>query len=390
MPIPLLDLKAQYRQIRQDVEAVLLKTAEEQLFILGPEVQRLEHSIAEYVGSEHAIGVSSGTDALLLSLMALGIGPGDGVILPTFSFFATAGVVSRLHATPVFVDIDPVTYNIDPAAMARAYEKYNGTLNIKAIIPVHLFGQSADMHAIMSFASAHGLHVIEDAAQAIGTAYRDGRRVGSIGTAGCFSFFPSKNLGAFGDGGIITTNDDELAQRMRLMRVHGAERYYYHEMIGGNFRLDALQAAVLNIKLPYLDSWHEGRRRNAARYNELLATLPDVLTPVVVYEDERVEAGIENATGVGEDGALRFAHIYNQYCVRVPDRDAVMKRFAERSIGCAVYYPVPFHAQKCFTGIPSCGDAFPVADDVCRDILALPVYPEMTTEMQDVVVAALA
>jgi dTDP-4-amino-4,6-dideoxygalactose transaminase len=310
MPIPLLDLKAQYQSIKQQIEPMLLTAAEEQMFILGPEVEKLEKNIADYIGAQHAVGVSSGTDALLLALMALDIGPGDGVILPTFSFFATAGVVSRLHATPIFVDIDPVTYNIDPTAIAQAYGKYSGTLNIKAVIPVHLYGQSADMDPIMSFAAAHGLHVIEDAAQAIGTAYRDGRRAGSIGTAGCFSFFPSKNLGAFGDGGIITTNDGELAQRMRLLRVHGAEKRYYHEMIGGNFRIDALQAAVLNIKLPYLDGWHEARRRNAARYNTLLADHSTVRTPVAVYDQVRIEKRRWYVARCGRRRHVCVTHIY--------------------------------------------------------------------------------
>lgn len=373
MNVPLLDLKAQYQQIKHEIEPVLLRVAESQYFILGPDVTELEKNIANYVGTKHAIGVSSGTDALLLAMMALGIGPGDGVIVPTFSFFATAGVVARLNAVPIFVEVNRTSYNIEPLAIINAWEKYKDTVNIKAIVPVHLFGQSADMDPIMAFANEHGIAVIEDAAQAIGTQYRDGRRVGSIGTIGCFSFFPSKNLGAFGDGGIVTTNDDELAKRMELMRVHGAEKRYYHEMIGGNFRLDALQAAVLNVKLPHLDGWHEARRKNAAYYNEKFreAGVVDngsVILPTSFYEHERNET-------------LRFPHIYNQYCIRVQNRDGLMEHLTANGIGNAVYYPVPFHEQKCFEGVPSCGDAFPVSDEICQTIVALPVYPELTEEM---------
>jgi dTDP-4-amino-4,6-dideoxygalactose transaminase len=375
MNVPLLDLKAQYQQIKSEIEPVLLRVAESQYFILGPDVTELEKNIAAYVGASHAIGVSSGTDALLLALMALDIGPGDGVIVPTFSFFATAGVVSRLNATPIFVDIDKRSYNLAPELLEEAFEKYRHSVNIKAIIPVHLFGQAADMDRIMAFADRHGLSVIEDAAQAIGTEYSDGRKVGSIGTAGCFSFFPSKNLGAFGDGGIITTNDAELAKRMELLRVHGAEKRYFHEMIGGNFRLDALQAAVLNIKLPYLDDWHDGRRKNAALYNMLFANAGvidsgKVTIPASVHEPHRV----------------RHPHIYNQYCIRVNNRDGLMEHLTVHGIGCAIYYPVPFHRQKCFADLPGSADSFPVADEVCNDILALPVYPELTKEMIEEVV----
>ncbi len=370
MQVPLLDLKAQYQQIKHEIEPVLLRVAESQYFILGPDVIALEKNIAEYVGTSHAIGVSSGTDALLLALMALGIGPGDGVIVPTFSFFATAGVVSRLNATPIFVDIDPVTYNISPATLESAYQKYSGTVKIKAIVPVHLFGQSADMDPIMDFANEHGMYVIEDAAQAIGTQYKDGRRVGSIGTVGCFSFFPSKNLGAFGDGGVITTNDPDLAKRIELLRMHGAEKRYYHDMIGGNFRIDALQAAVLNVKLPYLNNWHEARRKNAALYNTLFTR-----AGVVDSGNVKLPASVYEAPG------LQHPHIYNQYCIRVENRDGLTDHLTAAGIGNAVYYPVPFHEQKCFADLPSCADAFPVSDEVCKTIIALPVYPELTEEM---------
>jgi dTDP-4-amino-4,6-dideoxygalactose transaminase len=388
MSVPLLDLKAQYEKIKHEIEPVLLRVADSQYFILGPDVTALEENIAAYVGAKHAIGVSSGTDALLLAMMALEIGAGDGVIVPTFSFFATAGAVSRLGATPIFVDIDPATYNIAPAAIAEAYEKYKSTVTIKAIIPVHLFGQSADMDPIMDFASAHNLYVIEDAAQAIGTQYKDGRRVGSIGTVGCFSFFPSKNLGAFGDGGVITTNDSDLAKRIELLRMHGAEKRYYHEMIGGNFRIDALQAAVLNVKLPHLNAWHEGRRRNAALYNRLFTEAGvvgegKVHLPKSVYEEENSEKG-KDAITIKD---VYYPHIYNQYCIRVNNRDALMEHLAAKGIGCAVYYPVPFHRQKCFAGLPSCADNFPVSDQVCESIIALPVYPELAEEMIREVVA---
>ncbi len=377
MKVPLLDLKAQYESIRHEIEPVLLKVAEDQAFILGPEVEALEQNIANYIGAKYAVGVSSGTDALLLAMMALGIGEGDGVIVPTFSFFATAGVVARLNAMPIFVDIDPETYNIDPVGIEKAYAKYKGDVNIKAIVTVHLFGQAAHMKPIMEFAEANGLHVIEDAAQAIGSAYMDERRVGSIGTAGCFSFFPSKNLGAFGDGGVVTTNDEELAHKMRLMRVHGAEKRYYHEMIGGNFRLDAIQAAVLNVKRKYLDSWHESRRKNAQKYNELFASQDDIVTPASVYEDD--------SSPLHPFTSLRFPHIYNQYSIRTPRRDQLMANLNEHGIGNAVYYPVPFHEQKCFADVPSARDAFPVADQISAEIIAIPVYPELTSDMQEYV-----
>jgi len=379
--VPLLDLKLQYVGIKEEVENVILRIAEEQAFILGPEVEALEKNIADYIGAKYAVGVSSGTDALLLAMMALGIGEGDGVIVPTFSFFATAGVVARLNATPIFVDIDPETYNINPVGIEKAYEKYKDDLSIKAIVPVHLFGQAAHMKPIMEFAESNGLYVIEDAAQAIGSAYMDGRRAGSIGTVGCFSFFPSKNLGAFGDGGMVTTNDEELVHKMRLMRVHGAEKRYYHELIGGNFRLDAIQAAVLNVKLKYLESWHEARRKNAQKYNELFKSIVGIVTPASVYEDD--------SSPLHPFTALRFPHIYNQYSIRVSRRDELIDHLNEHGIGNAVYYPVPFHEQKCFTGVPSSGDDFPVADQVSAEIISLPVYPELTDGMQKYVAEAI-
>lgn len=388
MHVPLLDLKAQYRPLKEELDAALIRVAESQYFILGPDVKQLEESIAAYIGTRHAIGVSSGTDALLLAMMALDIGPGDAVIVPTFSFFATAGVVARLQATPVFVDCELSTYNLDPAAIEQAIdEATRAGLRVRAIVPVHLFGQSADMDAIMEIATRHGLYVIEDAAQAIGTQYRDGRRVGSIGTVGCFSFFPSKNLGCFGDGGIITTDDDALAHRIEIMRVHGGEPKYHHKVIGGNFRIDALQAAVLNVKLPHLAEWSKGRQRNAAYYTRAL-----------------IEAGVATHPGMASfDGANRvllpasvhahsghdFVHIWNQYSIRMQNRDGLVAHLRSKDIGCEIYYPVPFHRQECFADVPSSANAFPHADTAAAGILSLPIYPELTDEMKQYVVDAI-
>ncbi|MDH7515723.1 MAG: DegT/DnrJ/EryC1/StrS family aminotransferase [Bacteroidota bacterium] len=384
MNVPLLDLKAQYRSIQAEIDTALLRVVASQSFILGPEVEELERNIASLVGVSHAIGVSSGTDALLLSLMALGIGPGDGVIVPTFSFFATAGVVARLHAVPLFVDIDPRTYNIDPAKAVQALRKHGSGCRVKAIIPVHLFGQSAEMDPLMDFAAAHGLAVVEDAAQAIGARYRDGRRVGSIGTTGCFSFFPSKNLGAFGDGGVITTNDEELAHRMRIMRVHGAEKQYHHTVVGGNFRLDAIQAAILNVKLPHLGEWSRARKRNAEYYNRRFIEAGAAERCGVTVFDKNNE--ILLPASVYEDSGIPEVHIYNQYCIRVRNRDGLVQHLKGKGIGCAVYYPVPFHKQECFRDVPSSREQFPVSDAVSETILALPVYPELSDPMKDYVV----
>ena len=371
MNIPILDLKAQYAAIQPELDEAILRVAHSQWFILGPEVEALERSMEEYLGVKHALGVSSGTDALLLAMMALGIGPGDEVIVPTFSFFATAGVVSRLNATPVFVDIDPVTYNIDPAAVEAAI-----TENTKAIVPVHLYGQSADLDPIIKLAGERGIAVIEDAAQSIGVRSEDGKRLGTIGTVGCFSFFPSKNLGGYGDAGLVTTNDSDLFHLLKIMRVHGGEQRYYHSVVGGNFRIDAIQAAVLNVKLPHLEGWSAGRRRNADLYNRHFRDLgiaadnpyPDadhpVSLPVAVYQN----AGVDDY------------HIYNQYVIRVRDRDALRERLAEKGIGHEVYYPVPFHQQECFADLGYSTGDFPHAERAAAEVLALPVYPELTTE----------
>jgi len=383
MTVPLLDLKAQYASLKHELDAAMLHVAERQYFILGPEVTRLERAMEEYLGAGHALGVSSGTDALLLALMALGVGADDEVIVPTFSFFATAGVVSRLGATPVLADIDRRTFNIDPAAIRRAI-----TSRTKAIVPVHLFGQAAAMDAIMELADGHGIAVVEDAAQAIGARFRDGRRLGSIGAVGCFSFFPSKNLGAFGDGGLVTTNDPALYERMRIMRVHGGERRYYHSVVGGNFRLDELQAAVLNVKLPYLEEWSERRRHNAALYNELFIRhgLSQAEGREAFDENNRVliPAAVYRESGVAD------YHIFNQYVIRVQQRDELRAWLAERSIGNEIYYPVPFHLQECFAGLGHGQGDFPVAEAAAAEVLALPVYPELTPEQIAYVVESIA
>ena len=366
MKVPLLDLQAQYATIRAGVLEAIARVCETQQFIMGPEVSALEAELASTIGVAHAIGVSSGTDALLVALMALGVGPGDEVVVPTFSFFATAGCVSRLGATPVFVDVDPETLMMQAADVDAAV-----TPRTRAIIPVHLYGLCADMDALLAVAAAHGLHVIEDAAQAIGATYK-GRQAGAMGTIGCFSFFPSKNLGAYGDAGLVTTSDAALAERIRRLRNHGAEPKYYHHEIGGNFRLDALQAAILRVKLPHLASWSNRRRENAATYNELC---------------ER--AGVSRVVRLPQVPRER-THIYHQYVIRVPNRDRVRRELADRGVATEVYYPVPFHRQECFANLPGRGWEFPHADAAAREVLALPIYPELTREQQEYVVSSLA
>lgn len=364
-PVPLLDLKAQYAAIREECRAAFDRVADAQYFIGGPEVEGLEAEVAAYSQCQHGIGVTSGTDALLVAMMAIGIGPGDEVITTSYTFFATGGCIHRLGATPVFVDINPVSYNIDPALIEAAI-----TPRTRAIMPVHLYGQMADMDSIMAIAQRHNLYVIEDAAQAIGAEHR-GRRAGSIGHFGCFSFFPSKNLGAFGDGGMIIANDPALAHRARLLRNHGAEPKYYHKLVGGNFRLDALQAAILRVKLKYLDGWTAGRQRNAARYRALFASagLPDVVLPA--EEPDR-------------------RHIYNQFVIRTGRRAAVMAKLKERRIGHEIYYPVPLHLQECFADLGYTPGSLPHSEKAAQETLALPIYPELTAEMQAAVVDAIA
>ena len=364
--VPLLDLQAQYRPLKAELLAAIERVCDSQRFILGPDVDLLERELSDALEVDHAIGVSSGTDAILAVLMALGIGPGDEVVTSTYSFFATAGCIARVGATPVFVDIDPVTCNLEPDAVARAL-----TPRTRAIIPVHLYGLCADMDPLMALARPRGIAVVEDACQSIGARYK-GRQAGSMAAAGCFSFFPSKNLGAFGDAGLVTTGDAALARELRLLRNHGAEPKYYHRRIGGNFRLDTLQAAILRVKLPHLESWTEKRRENAARYGELFR-----------------QAGLDSTLvlPVEPDG---YRHIFNQYVVRVPHRDRVREQLTRAGIGTEIYYPVPFHRQECFAPLGYAADAFPHADAAAGSTLALPIYSELSAAQQEAVVSALA
>jgi dTDP-4-amino-4,6-dideoxygalactose transaminase len=364
--VPLLDLQAQYLPIRDELLAAVTRVCDSGRFIMGAEVETLERELAQYLEVREAIGVSSGTDALLVAMMAMGIGAGDEVITSTYSFFATAGCITRLGATPRLVDIDPETCNLDPALVQAALSP-----RTKAIIPVHLYGLCAEMDPLLAVAESAGVPVIEDACQAIGATYR-GRQAGSMGQVGCFSFFPSKNLGAFGDAGLVTTNDASLAHEIRLLRNHGAEPKYFHQRIGGNFRLDAIQAAVLRVKLPHLAQWTRMRRDNAARYLRIFA-----------------DAGLAGKMTVPSEPEGRH-HIYNQFVVHVPDRDRVRDRLTERGIGTEIYYPVPFHLQECFAPLGYRRGDFPHAEAAAGASLALPIYGELTAAQQQAVVAALA
>jgi dTDP-4-amino-4,6-dideoxygalactose transaminase len=377
--VPLLDLKPQYRALKAELDAAVLRVSESQHFILGPETRSLEAAVAKYSGCKHGIGISSGTDALLVALMALEIGAGDEVITSPYTFFATAGTIARTGARPVFVDIEPRTFNIAPDAIERfigkdcelrgdvlVHRKTGG--RIRAIMPVHLYGQMTDMTRIMAIARRHGLRVIEDAAQAIGSEDEQGRRACSIGDIGCLSFFPTKNLGAFGDAGACVTNDDALAAKLLKLRVHGMEPKYYHELIGGNFRLDEIQAAVLNVKLPHLDSWSGARQRNAAFYDAAFATarilglVPPPPAPV------------------------RARHIYNQYCIRAPRRDELRAHLNANEVGAEIYYPLPLHMQECFAYLGHAPEDFPESLRASRESLALPIYPELVeSQLQHVV-----
>jgi dTDP-4-amino-4,6-dideoxygalactose transaminase len=387
--VPLLDLKAQYAAIKDEIDAALKQVIDSQYFILGPEVKALEAEVAAYSQCKFGLGVSSGTDALLVSLMAIGVGPGDEVITTPYSFFATAGCVSRLGATPVFVDIDPYTYNINPAQIEAAV-----TEQTKAIIPVHLYGQMAEMTPIMEIAGRYNLTVIEDAAQAIGAEDEQGRRAGSIGQLGCFSFFPSKNLGGFGDGGMVVTNDPALAERVERLRNHGARPKYYHQFIGGNFRLDALQAAVLRVKLTHLDSWTTGRQQNAATYRRLFAEAGLAMDPstLTCLQNGCPAADCDLLAGqvILPTELPQRRHIYNQFVIRVSRRDELLAHLRQHQIGSEIYYPVPLHRQECFADLGYQAGALPVSECAARQTLALPIYPELTEKMQQAVVAAIA
>lgn len=365
-PFTFLDLRAQFRGIRDEVEAAIRLVMESQHFILGPEVEALEDEIAEFVGCRFAIACASGSDALLLALMALGIGPGDEVVTTPFTFVATAGSIVRLGARPVFVDIDSATFNLNASALAAAI-----TSRTRAILPVHLFGLPAEMDPILEIAELHKLAVIEDAAQAIGAKYR-GRAVGSMGTMGCLSFFPSKNLGGAGDGGMITTDDPVLADRLKVLRVHGSREKYCYEHLGMNSRLDALQAAILRVKLRHLSEWTAARQRNAQRYSSLFeqcGLLSDVVLPSTPAELE---------------------HVYNQFVVHVANREQIRKTLQESGIPTEIYYPSPLHLQPAFAGLGYQVGDFPEAERTCQEVLALPIYPELTEEQQKAVVTSIA
>lgn len=352
LAVPLLDLKLQYESIKDEIDEAIQDVMTSQHFIMGPQVAECEKAIADYSQCDHGIGVSSGSDALLIALMAEGIGPGDEVITTPYSFFATAGCIARLGATPVFVDIDPATFNIAPNLIEEKI-----TPNTKAIIPVHLFGQMADMDSIMDIANAHNLVVIEDAAQAIGAEYK-GRRAGSIGHYGCFSFFPAKNLGCAGDGGMVVTNDAKRADQLKVLRLHGSKPKYFHKVIGGNFRLDTIHAAIVSVKLRHLDEWTEKRKRNAEFYDQAFLESTTIRRPT--------------RTG--------GRHVYNQYVIRVEDRDGVMARLSDKGISSAVYYPRPLHLQECFTGETGRQSTLSNSETASLESLAIPIGPELTED----------
>ena len=383
-PIPLLDLKAQYAPIREECRAAFDRIADAQAFIGGPEVDGLEKEVAAYSQCHFGIGVTSGTDALLVALMTIGVQPGDEIITTPYTFFATGGCIHRMGAMPVFVDIDPGSYNINPALIEAAV-----TPKTKAIMPVHLYGQMADMDPIMAIAQRHNLYVIEDGAQAIGAEYK-GRRAGSIGHFGCFSFFPSKNLGAFGDGGMITANDPALAHKAKLLRNHGAEPKYYHKLVGGNFRLDALQAAILRIKLRYLDGWTAGRQQNARSYRRLFVEAGLASDERRMTNDQTSSSSSSFVLRRSPTEEPERRHVYNQFVIRTGRRDAVMAKLKERKIGNEIYYPLPLHLQECFASLGYQPGSLPESERAAKETLALPIYPELTEEMQAAVVAAVA
>ncbi len=362
--IPILDLKTQYEQLRDEIAVALQGVLDSGAFVLGPDVKALEQEVADYCRCRYGVGVASGTDALRLSLAALGVGPDDEVITTPFTFVATANTISHSGARPVFVDIDPLTYNLDPDAVAAAV-----TPRTKAIVPVHLYGQPAEMDAIMAIADQHSLAVIEDAAQAIGAEYK-GRRAGSIGHVGCLSFYPTKNLGAYGDAGMVVTNDPALADKLDVLRRQGGKTKYFHEVLGFNSRLDTLQAAILRVKLRYLERWQEGRREAACRYDGLLAASGAPVTTPYVRSDVR--------------------HVYHQYTIRAPQRDALAKHLHERGISTMIYYPLPLHLQGLYRDLDMAEGALPHAEAAGREVLSLPMFPELTEAQQEEIVAAVA
>ncbi|MCO6449958.1 MAG: DegT/DnrJ/EryC1/StrS family aminotransferase [Caldilineales bacterium] len=361
MSVPLVDLQSQYESIKPEIDTAIQRVIDNSAFIMGSEVAAFEQAFAEYCGVKHAIGVSSGTGALFLALLGYGIGPGDEVITTPFTFFATGEAISQVGARPAFVDIDPVTYNIDPAKIEAAITPYT-----KAIMPVHLYGQPADMDAINEIASTHKLVVIEDAAQAHGSLYK-GKRVGSLADSACFSYYPSKNLGCYGDGGAVVTDDDHLAERVRLLRDHGRTSKYEHSELGYGHRLDGIQGAILATKLPHLDGWNEGRRQRADRYADLLADTA-VVTPKHLPETTPV---------------------YHCYVIRTPNRDAVLASLQKQGIGAGVHYPIPLHLQPAYRFLELEPGSFPISEQAAKEVITLPIYAEMTDEQQDEVVAAL-
>ena len=376
--VPLLDLKAQYATLKGEIKTAIERVVESQYFIMGPDVAELEKAVAEYVGAKFAIGCASGSDAIMLALMALGVGRDDEVICPSFTFFATGGYTTKVGAIPVFADLDPVTYNMDPDHVRKVAKKCK---RLKAIMPVHLFGQSADMDAFMQIGKELGVPVVEDAAQAIGTRDEQGHRVGTRGAIGCFSFFPSKNLGAFGDGGIVTTNDAALADKLSILRVHGGKPKYYHKWIGVNSRLDSIQAAVLKVKLPHLDNWSRGRQKNAAFYDRAFKAAGATTSKTPLSSGEGLPLRIPQQAGP------KAWHIYNQYVIRVPAemRDPLRTHLTEKKIGTEIYYPVPLHLQECFAYLNYKKGDLPESEAAANETLALPIYPELAQQQLEYV-----
>jgi dTDP-4-amino-4,6-dideoxygalactose transaminase len=384
MKFPQLDLKAQYRGIQKEIEEKIIEVLQSQMLILGPEVAALEKELAEYVGAKSGVGVSSGSDALIISLMALGIKPGDEVITTPFTFFATGGAITRLCAKPIYCDIDPVTFNLDPAMLESILDEeigQKGNSKIKGIIPVHLYGQCADMAPIVELAEKYGLFILEDAAQAVGSEYLMGdnvKRACTMGQAGILSFYPAKNLGAFGDAGMVLTNDEELGQKLRLLRVHGSSNKYFYDEVGGNFRMDAIQGAVLRVKLRHLDEWHQKRQKRAADYDRLfeessLTADGFVKTPETVYKEQK----------------LKHYHTFHQYVIRVRSRDELQNHLREQGVPSAIFYPLPLHLQRCFAHLGYKEGDFPVSEKAALEVLALPIYPELTSEQQEIVVTTI-